>query len=190
MHPPRSKGGSSWIQGAFRALALGLPAFVGAADPGPANENVVKAKLIRVALDYVEWPGTTGTHNGVREVAVLGSGELGEELARVVAQSNGRVPIRVIFISRLSTPIRFQALLIQDGALANLPKILGALKDRPVLTFADTPGFAEQGVMLNFVHEDGHIRMETHLGAVKAAKLEMSSALILKTRVVGRPPNS
>jgi len=189
MHPASHTGGISWIRVGVLALALGLPSLGRGPEIAPTNENVVKARLIRVALDYVEWPGTSGSYNGARVVAVLGSGPLGEELARLVAgQNTARIPMRVVFISRISQPITFQALLIQEGESANLPLILAAMKDRPVLTLGDTPGFAEQGVMLNLVREEGRIRMEANLGAVKAARLEMSSALILKTRVVGRPP--
>lgn len=168
---------------------LGAALAWGQSSPGDQQgEYVIKAKLIKIAMEYVAWPGGTGTTPaGTREVAVLGTGPLGDEVTRIIGAGGGSVPLRVVHLTRLPANFRHQVLIIQESEAANLTAILMAMRGRSVLTIGDTPGFADQGVMLNLLRESGRVKLEANPGAARAVSLEISSALLLKSRVVGRP---
>jgi hypothetical protein len=60
----------------------------------------------------------------------------------------------------------------------NVRKILNKLKDRPVLTTADTMGFLEKGGMINLVKSGKHIKWEINQKPAKGAGLRISSQLL------------
>lgn len=176
------------LAGMGRVCVWGTVLAVGAPPP-VEDEFVLKAKVVRLALEYVAWPQGTETVEGRREVVVLGQSPFGEEVLRAFrTTSPGRVPIRAVALPRLPAVYRPQVVLICGGEVENVHRILASLKGRPVLTMGDTPGLAEQGVMVNLVRDSGRVRIEINLGAVKAAGLEIASPLLAKCRIVDRAP--
>src|SRR6185436_8299326 len=69
-----------------------------------------------------------------------------------------------------------------------LRAVLFAVQGRPVLTVADTPGFAEQGVIVNFYRAGDRLRFEINLDAARRARLTISSRLLSLARIVHDAP--
>ena len=66
-----------------------------------------------------------------------------------------------------------------------LKDIANAVKQRPVLTVGEMPGFLEGGGIMNFLVEDNKVRFEVNLTAAEHAKLKIRSQLLrLAKRVI------
>jgi hypothetical protein len=74
---------------------------------------------------------------------------------------------------------------IVPGAIAGLPHVLDALRGKPVLTVADSPGAARQGVVLNMRLTQDKISFEANQRAARSAGLGLSSQMLrLATDVI------
>ena len=77
-------------------------------------------------------------------------------------------------------------LVFVGGAEASrVASIVGALEGRGVLTVANTPGFAQAGVVLNLYVAGGRMRFEVNTAAAARARVRLSSQLLRLARVVG-----
>lgn len=63
-------------------------------------------------------------------------------------------------------------------AISNLGRVLDSVRDRPILTVADSPGALEGGVMLNMDSSAGRIRFSANLEAARRSGLGLSSKLL------------
>jgi len=62
--------------------------------------------------------------------------------------------------------------------------ILEGLKGTNILTVGDTPGYAKQGCMIDFLMEDNKVRFEINAGAASLANLKISSKLLSLAKIV------
>ena len=62
--------------------------------------------------------------------------------------------------------------------------VLNALNGASTLTVGESPNFARDGGMINFVLENQRVRFEINLGAAKRARLRISSKLLSLARIV------
>jgi hypothetical protein len=63
--------------------------------------------------------------------------------------------------------------------------ILDPIRNERILTVADTPGFMEKGVIINFILEKKKVRFEVNTAGANRAKLEIRSKLLrLAERVI------
>jgi hypothetical protein len=75
-------------------------------------------------------------------------------------------------------------LFIAASESGNLDRILGSIGNNSVLTIGDSPGYAEQGVMVNFYLEENKVRFEINREAAARARLGISSQLLKLARIV------
>ena len=73
---------------------------------------------------------------------------------------------------------------------AQLRVLLAALGNAPVLTVGEGEGFLESGGMIQFLIERNRIRFAINRGAAEAAKLTISSQLLLLARNVIESPKA
>jgi hypothetical protein len=66
--------------------------------------------------------------------------------------------------------------------------LLAAVRDRPVLTVADSSRFTERGGMIEFLLQDNRVRFDVNLPRAQQSKLRVSSNLLRVARKVLEPP--
>jgi len=104
------------------------------------------------------------------------------------ADADGRTPPRH---PRQNTIEECHVLFICASEKPHLKNILDPIRQRPILTVADTPGFLETGGMINFLIEDKKVRFEINTVAAERAKLQIRAKLLrLAKRVVKNDSNS
>ncbi|WP_085317097.1 YfiR family protein [Derxia lacustris] len=161
---------------ALAALWLGLPA-VGA---HAASEAEVKAGYLANFLAFTEWP----EGGGPLRLCLLGDASL----ASAVDRLDGRlVNGRAIQLLRLSEPVgldRCKVVFIGQGARASLGNVLDALGGLPILTVADSDGFARRGVMINMVLTADRVAFEVNRAALAHNGLAVSARLLQLAREV------
>jgi hypothetical protein len=69
-------------------------------------------------------------------------------------------------------------LFISGSEKGNFEKITGAVKSKPVLTVADSPGFLARGGMINLVMISDKVRWEMNRTRIEAAGLKLASQLL------------
>jgi hypothetical protein len=171
-------------------LRLALP---GAARAQAAREYDVKAAFLYNFTKFVEWPASAfDDERETLKLCVLGENPFGDALQAVVGEEVAGHRITVVRSEAISRPSRCHVLFVGRSERSRLPQILPEVRNAPVLTVADSPGFLEQGGMINFVLEGTKVRFEVNQGAAEREGIKISSKLLqLAKRVLpGARPGS
>jgi hypothetical protein len=159
-----------WVLAAAQAALLGA-----AAAPGfvPSPEYQAKVVLLEKLTLFVDWPQAR-TPDQPFVLAVLGRSPFGDELDAFFAAHpvKGR-PVTVRYLARIADLGDCDLLFVCASEAPRLPGILERVKGRPILTVADTEGFAQAGVMVAMVRIGGKIAFEVNLPSVRDAGFRM-----------------
>jgi hypothetical protein len=173
---PRSARMPAWC------LGLALIAFAPAALSDDLPEYRLKAAFLYNFALFTEWPADIGS---TLNLCVYGPDPFGEEIDALQGKPVGNrrmVVRRVTSVEGLSVcQVVFIAARSGDG----ISRVLSSLRGATVLTIADAPGAAQQGVALNMNVVKNKITFEANLTAARAANLKLSSKLLsLATEVL------
>jgi hypothetical protein len=69
----------------------------------------------------------------------------------------------------------------------SLPEIISITRSKPVLTFAETQGFSEKGVLFNFYTIKNKILFEINGSALKESPITVDPLLLSLARIVMPP---
>jgi hypothetical protein len=167
------------------ALLLAVPALLGAQT---AAEYDVKAAFLYNFTKFVDWPPEAFPDPNSLRICVLGEDPFGKSLQAVTDEQVGGHRLIVTRTESFARPAGCQVLFISRSERERLPQILAAVKDSPVLTVGDTNGFAERGVIINFVLEGSKVRFEINTKSADRAGIRISSKLLqLAKRIVSNP---
>lgn len=165
----------------FRA-SLVVPAALASLPLAPQEtrlpEYQTKAKLIHNLMNYVRWPQEQGRP---LVLGIMGVSPFENYLSDLSVGRGSK--IRLMFFRSLKGLEGCDAVFICDSEADRLPEVLRALQGRPILTLGDTSGFARRGVMINMRLADERIALEVNLRAARQAGLEISSAVLSRSKV-------
>lgn len=168
-----------------------------AQDASASSEYLVKAGFIYNFANLVQWPSTAFSQSDSPIViSILGQDHFGATLDRVF--EGKKVNGRPFVIKRLKTVNELlksvaelkdcQILFVSSSEMAHLNDAIQIVKGIPVLTIGETPGFANQGGIINLVLEDNKVRFEVNVDAAKQADLNISSRLLALAKIVPQSP--
>ena len=170
------------------ALVAALPCLLGAASPQEAQpEYTIKARFLLQFPEFVSWPQAAGMADASRPfvLLVLGDSPFGDRLDQA---AQGRKvqghPVEVRYSHDPAAMEGCQMVFICASERGRLGGILSRAAARPLLTVADTEGFAEQGVMINLVIESSLPRFEINRAPARVAGLSLSAQLLGLARKV------
>ncbi len=150
-------------------LSFSLPAW------GGVSEYELKAAFMEKFTRFVEWPGGSKGHF---QLCIIGKNLFKGELKKLESLAiNGR-PTLFTQMSRSESAVDCDMLFIEKTQHKALEGILVSLQNRPVLTISDTPGFAHQGVMINFIRKNNKLHFEINQQAAETVGLKISSRLL------------
>lgn len=145
-----------------------------------AGERFISASQAKVAfvsnvVRYVKWP-PTGTNTVL--IGILGKGQLAHEWQNISEKSiNGR-RLRVIKSNDVDEMLDCQIVVVEETSPHKLSRILMSLRQYPILTISDSPGFIRSGGSLNMTFLDNHISFSINLAQARAVGLDISSNLL------------
>ncbi len=145
------------------------------------GERELKVAFIYNFIRFTDWPEDTGNP---LTLCVRGPDPFGTPLDALQGKGVGA---RTLAIQRRGNePLKgCQAVFIGSSVFAAWPKTILELQGRPVLTLADTPGAARQGVHLNMAVVQNKVTFEANLVSARAAQLKLNSQLLrLATEVI------
>ena len=146
-----------------------------------AGEYQVKAAFLYNFAKFVDWPAGAGPSAFV--LCILGDDPFGAGINVIAGKQIGGRVLQVRRLASADGAAACQMLFISGSESEGLARALAAVRNRPVLTVGDTPGFAERGVAINLYVEQSKVRFEINLDAAKRAQLNISSQLLKLARI-------
>jgi len=165
------------------ALCLAAPLSTArSAHAEELPEYGLKAAFLYNFALFTEWPAEVGP---TLNLCVVGPDPFGKDIDGLQGKAVGARSIAVQR-RRANQPLEScQVLFLSAPGIDALPAVLEAVRGRPVLTVADSPGAARQGVALNMTVVRSKVVFEANLRAARAAGIVLSSKLLrLATEVV------
>jgi hypothetical protein len=163
-------------------VLLLLPAAAAVVHPQQISlEYRVKAVYLFNFVKFVEWPSRAVP--GPLTICVAGQNPFGaalDDALRGEMVNDRPLATRVILEPGPGCDVLF----VPRGAAA--AAYLGAARGSPTLTVGETPGFLEQGGIINFVLEGGKVRFEIDPKGAERADLRISSHLLRVARTPDR----
>jgi len=178
----RSLAGRFVLLGCISMSLLGtLPA--NAQGPG---EYQAKAAFLYDFVKFVERPAANPAGvSASPTVCVMDDDPFDNALdAAVRGKSFNGTELQVRHVPNVQEARSCSVLFISTSERARVRPILEGLKGTSVLTVGDTPGYAKQGCMINFLMEDNKVRFEVNAGAASLANLRISSKLLSLAKIV------
>jgi hypothetical protein len=167
--------------------ALALFAAPRAAWPLKLNVLALKVAMIGKIAEFVRWPRSAGLEDPDRpfEFVILGATPLEPLLVSYYRQV--RIAGHRVFVRRardLSDVGQPHLLFVARSMEDEIERVVARLKDGPVLTVADTEGFAQRGLAVNLYVSDDQLRFEISRRALQRHKLEASYHLLSLARLI------
>jgi hypothetical protein len=146
-------------------------------------EYQVKAEFIERFTRFIEWP--RGASSGPFVIGVLGTDPFRGHLDKMASgrKIKGR-PIEIRRFRDLAEVDSCHVVFISSSERGRLPAILGRTGAHPILTVADTSGFASSGVLVNFYTSGDTVRFEMNELAIERSGLRVSAKLLKLARLV------
>lgn len=168
-------------------IALCTSKGVGSAEASgstPPSEYAVKARILRLLLDYAQWPSDTQISKRKIIIGIIGDSPFDAYLGQQFASPQDQASKTLIYQANPSNLERFDAIFICRSESDRLNGILFSTKDKPILTMGDTRDFAARGVMINLIVTKGKINIEVNLKATRASKIEINSHLLKSAKII------
>jgi YfiR/HmsC-like len=184
---------ASWISPCIPLLVVLLPLFSsGVAGTARAQSNDdeyrVKAAFLFHFAQLVDWPADSlkGADNSLL-LCTLGADPFQGALESTVeGKAIGNRVIRIRHLKQAQDMQGCRILFLGKAQSKGLPTLLADLRNVPILTVGETPGFLAAGGMISFLLEENKVRFEINLNAAQSAGLKVGSRLlILAQNVVG-----
>jgi hypothetical protein len=154
------------------------------------DEYAVKAAFLELVSNYIEWPAEQdpNTKNKTFIIAVIGqnpfvitrkginsTADWLTTLYETQKIKDRKVEIR--YISEIEDIAGCHILFVSRSMKKMLPEIVEAVRQKPILTVADTEGFAKKGIYINLYIENNRTRYEINQVSLKSSPLTVSYKL-------------
>jgi hypothetical protein len=146
----------------------------------------VKAAFLYNFIKFVDWPENAfPTPQSPYVIGVLGKDPFGTVLDDVLRGKS--VNGRPVIVKRLETDEQTRIchiVFVCSSERRRWNEIRQILKNYPVLTVSETPGFAESGGIVNFFQEGNKVRFEINIDAARRAGLRIDSTVLNLAKIV------
>ncbi|PXX18297.1 uncharacterized protein DUF4154 [Nitrosomonas ureae] len=139
------------------------------------TEYRMKVAFLYNFAAYTEWPDR---HGQDLNLCIYGDNPFGEHLQHLQQKKINGHEIIIRHTKNINDLSNCQMIFITQSVIGNLDDIIMLSHERPILTVADTPGTASQGIMLNMAVKEGKITFEANIITAKNSGLRLSSQLL------------
>jgi hypothetical protein len=149
----------------------------------------LKAVFLFHCAHFTEWPSSSfANSNDPIVIGILGEDPFRRALDEAVENEvvNGR-SIIVRRFSSLDEVRKCHILFICNSEAAHMDQIIESLKNKKILTVADSDQFASRGGMIQFGIENNKLQVKINLRASKAEGLTISSKLLRLSKIIDQP---
>jgi hypothetical protein len=155
------------------------------AEESEFSEYEVKAGFIYNFAKFIEWPVDTFSDvNKAIILCVVGTDPFGKALGAIDNKTVQTRRLEIKYTGRSKDLKMCSMLFISGSEKDSLSPILETVKGAPILTIGDTKGFAQQGIMINFVMEQNKVGFEINTESARRAKITISSKLLKLAKTI------
>ena len=153
------------------------------------DEYYRKAALFKVFSRYIEWPDNSDVNDRSKPfvIGVIGKNPFGPILENAYSQEENKIKdknVEIRFIEKMEDIKRCHILFISKFYKNKLEEILAVTREKPILTIAETKGFAKKGVLFNLYVSKSEIRFEINTAALRESQLIVDSQLLSVARII------
>lgn len=141
----------------------------------PPTEYRLKAAFLYNFAAFTEWPVEVGP---TLRLCIHGADPFGAEADALAGKAVGGRSLGVQRRVGLDALPSCHMVFVAASAMAQLPRIVDAVRGLPVLLVADSPGAAHQGVALNMTLVQGRVAFEANVEAARNARLVLSAKML------------
>jgi len=155
-----------------------------------APEYVLKATMISLFPSHVEWPENSDMHDELKPFvfAVIGKNPFGSILGKIQEESIMKnKKVKILYISEVEEIVESgcHLLFIPKTGKKKLSEIIAVTGDKPILTIADSKGYADMGIHINILVRGSKLRFEINRPAIRRSGLVVNYRLLqLAKRIV------
>lgn len=161
--------------------------FYSTTNHATPSEYALKAAFIEKFSHFIKWPPNSSAYKPDSDfnICISGKNPFGGVLQKIadISRINNKI-IRIKKISHTNKIADCHILFISHKSNSTLRKILDLTRGKPVLTISDNPGYAKQGVIINFYPRKQSIGFEINRQAAITSQLTISSRLLKLARIV------
>lgn len=180
------------MRSSLAALLLGFAGVVWGMAPAVAQqpqadatpqqaEYALKAAFLYNFALYTEWPTPP---ESAFDICILGSDPFGPALDPLGKKHLKGKPVRVRRLAATDETRGCHVLFIAQAAHERLSQVTSELRERPVLTIAESNSYDPELPMIRMVPDGARVAFEINAGAARAAGLVISSKLLSLARSV------
>jgi hypothetical protein len=150
-----------------------------------AAEYKVKAAFLYNLARFVEWPKEAmGAQAAQFQLCVYGQDPFNGALTPIESKKIAGKKVVVRRLAPTESLAGCHMVFVSTSQQNELGPLISKLSDKPILTVGDTPGYAKDGVIVNFYLEQRKVRFEINVRAAKSAGLRVSSKLLALARII------
>jgi hypothetical protein len=172
--------------------ALSIPVCLLASMPAGAvmqapSEYQLKMDLIPKFTRFVEWPSQSPVRNSYSPfiLGVIGRSPFGDEFERYfLKQTLKGKGVQIRYCRTLEDLDTCDLVFICASEKDRLKPILARVRQKPILTVSDSPGFSKEGVMVCFLREGNRLAFEVNAASAKEAGIQFASSFLQVVRIV------
>ncbi len=150
------------------------------------DEYVYKRALIyKIALNFIKWPPHSKVHNKKLPfvISIIGEDPFEGKLKELEHNKSLKINDKHIMVRNIHSIQEIEGsdiLFISSSEKYDVSKIIQYTRGKPILTFGDTKGFAEKGVMILLFKRGEYIRF------IINKKEADTSGIYIGTQLLGR----
>ncbi len=151
------------------------------------SEHAIKAAFIEKLTHFIEWPDGAAANDPTTpfHLCVYGKTPVYRALEQLAAVSKIKnKPIRLNKVNNRKSLRGCDMLFISRSVTKNTPSILRLLRGQPILSVGDTPGYGEEGVIVNFLTDRDTVKFEINLKQARTAGFKISARVLKLARIV------
>jgi uncharacterized protein DUF4154 len=170
-----------------KIISLLLFSFITLQAYSQTSIYVLKAVYLEKFSRFVTWPEECLMDDPEKPfvISVIGKTPLYKNLEQIYSTkkiNNKKVEIKKI--NNLFEIENSHILVIAESEKKNLQNILALTEKLPVLTISESPNFAKEGVLINFIEEKNKLKFEVNETAVIKSPIQMSFYLMNSAKIV------
>jgi len=152
-----------------------------------SSEYLIKAAFIERFTRFIKWPeeSIVSDTNNTFVLAVIDKNPFDEKLEEIFKGKEIRhKKVEILFISELSDISKCNLLFISKSEKNRISDIITQTEDTPILTIADSKGFAEMGILINMYIYNDEIRFEINETEAQDSGLRLSYLLLDAAKII------
>jgi hypothetical protein len=149
------------------------------------KERLLKAVFIYNFAKFTRWPDDSSREeNAPLTLCTIGQDSLTGALKQLKGKTIKGRPLIIQRLADEQVPDRCNMLYVATSKRKHYRDIIDPIRNQPILTISQLPGFARSGGIIKLYRRNNRIRFSINQGTARAAGLKLSSRLLRSATLI------